>query len=275
VDLGPYDNVAPNPLTTQTLGTSVFPTRVDMQWQAVLDNPTGTGIAYYEVFRNGALIGETTVPIYQDSAVAASTAYSYTISAVDFHWNSTSMAFNITTPPAGAIEAREIGVRPTGAYWGGAGEQIDMRSMNLNLTVPLVKAVGRGSWGVGFNLMYNSQNWRQDPGGTWNLGRDVGYGYGWQLQVGSITPVYAGYYTFDHWVFTDGTGAEYKLNNLGANGVWTSSESVFVWFDTNTNRLYFRDGSFWVFSCISGGSEQDAGTYYPTMMEDTNGNQLS
>jgi len=40
-------------------------------------------------------------------------------------------------------------------------------------------------------------------------------------------------------------------------------------------RLYFRDGSFWVLGCTSAGTEQDAGTMYPTVMEDTNGNQLS
>ncbi len=60
-------------------------------------------------------------------------------------------------------------MRPTGSYWGGAGEQIDMRSGNLNFTVPLFKVNGRG-WTVPFNLTYNSQVWRQDPGGTWNFG---------------------------------------------------------------------------------------------------------
>ena len=53
-----------------------------------------------------------------------------------------------------------------------------MRSGNLNFTIPLLKVKGRG-WNVPFNLSYNSQNWRHDSGGTWNLGRDRGYGYGW------------------------------------------------------------------------------------------------
>jgi hypothetical protein len=47
--------------------------------------------------------------------------------------------------------------------------------------------IGRGGWGVGLNLTYNSQNWRSDPGGIWNLGHDVGYGYGWRLLAGAIT----------------------------------------------------------------------------------------
>ena len=57
--------------------------------------------------------------------------------------------------------------------------------------MPLVKAMGHGGWSVGFNLTYNSQNWRQDPGGTWQLGEDVGYGYGWKLLAGSLLPLMA------------------------------------------------------------------------------------
>jgi hypothetical protein len=38
-----------------------------------------------------------------------------------------------------------------------------MRSGNLNYTMPLMNSLGRGGWGVSFNLMYDSQNWREDP----------------------------------------------------------------------------------------------------------------
>ncbi len=100
------------------------------------------------------------------------------------------------------------GARPTGNYWGGGGEQINMLSRNLNFTTPLIKPQGRGGWGVGFNLSYNSQNWRKDPGAIRQLGRDVGYGYGWKVQAGSLTPVYSGYLTLHHLLIIDSTGAE-------------------------------------------------------------------
>jgi hypothetical protein len=48
-------------------------------------------------------------------------------------------------------------MRSTGSYWGGAGEQIDLLSGNLNFTLPLVRAMGRGGWGVTFAASYNSQ----------------------------------------------------------------------------------------------------------------------
>jgi hypothetical protein len=36
-----------------------------------------------------------------------------------------------------------------------------MRSGNVNYSIPLIKARARG-WSAGFNLTYNSQNWRSD-----------------------------------------------------------------------------------------------------------------
>src|SRR5271154_1090219 len=185
------------------------------------------------------------------------------IQAQDYHYNVTSVQITVTTPVSGAIDPRQVGVRPTGTYWGGGGEELDMRSGNLNFSVPLIKAMSRGGWGVGFNLSYNSQNWRQDPGGTWQRGRDIGYGYGWKLLAGSLTPVYSSYYDIDHYLFIDATGAEYRLN-VNNSGVWSSQESIYVYYDSNAAILHFRDGSFWSMGCISAGNEQDAGTLYPT-----------
>ena len=132
---------------------------------------------------------------------------------------------------------------------------------------------------MGINLSYNSQNWREDPGGIWQLGADTGYGYGWKLQAGSLTPVYQDYWNIHHWLFIDSTGAEYKLNQFNS-GVWTSVEGIYLTFDPNitgspgSTHLYFPDGSFWELNALSAGTEPDAGTYYPSLMQDTNGNQI-
>jgi hypothetical protein len=66
--------------------------------------------------------------------------------------------------------------------------------------------------------------------------------------------------------------AEYRLD-INNNGVWTSRET-YVWYDSNAQRLYFADGSFWFMGAQSAGTEEDAGTMYPTFMQDSNGNQL-
>src|SRR5581483_6765710 len=100
----------------------------------------------------------------------------------------------------------------TGSYWGGLGEQIDTRSGNLNFSLPLLTALSRGS-NLKLGLSYNSQNlWEDASGSDWNLGQDVGYGYGWKLQIGSLTPYYdavSGNLSF--YLLEESTGAQYHL----------------------------------------------------------------
>src|SRR5207253_9703304 len=108
--------------------------------------------------------------------------------------------------------------------------------------------------------------------GTSLLGKDVGYGLGWKLMAGAITPIWSTS-QLDYYLFTDSSGAEYRLDQNNG-GVWTSQEGVYVSFDQTTYRLYFADGSYWEMFCFSMGVEPDAGTIYPTAMFDTNGNSI-
>jgi RHS repeat-associated protein len=273
VALGSVDLVSPAPPLATSIRTSAVPNRIELQWQGADDGTDGIGVAYYLVQRTGGFSRLMRSPELTDDTVSASTPYSYAMYSIDFHGNwSTATTFSITTPGTGAIDARRIGVRPTGAYWGGAGEQIDVRSGNLNFTLPLVKAMGRGGTGVTFALSYNSQVWRQEEGVTWKLGADTGYGFGWRLQAGSIAPSWSDYYTLNHYVYMDATGAEYRLD-INTNGVWTSSEGIYLSYEEATQRLYAPDGSFWVMGAVSSGAEEDAGTRYPTVIQDFNGNQ--
>ncbi|HUD97980.1 MAG TPA: hypothetical protein VMR62_00290, partial [Bryobacteraceae bacterium] len=105
------------------------------------------------------------------------------------------------------------------------------------------------------------------------LNADTGFGFGWQLMLGSVMPVYTGSGVVAYYVYTDSTGAQYFLTQNNS-GIWSSTASVYVWYDSNQNRVYFRNGAFWVMGCVSTGGEQDAGTLYPTIVEDTNGNQI-
>ena len=49
--------------------------------------------------------------------------------------------------------ARRVGVRPTGAFWGAAGEQIDLLSGTPEFALPLIKAQSRGGWSATFMLL--------------------------------------------------------------------------------------------------------------------------
>ncbi|MFN7921463.1 MAG: RHS repeat-associated core domain-containing protein [Bryobacteraceae bacterium] len=275
--LGPLDSVAPPAPDPNLFATLPDPTEIKFRWQTVADDqPNGVGVALYTFFRwNGSTwvwVGSSDTPEWTDPGLSPSTTYTYIIFASDFHNNFSSVQLAITTPASTARNPRQIGLRPTGAYWGAAGEQIDMRSGNLNFTVPVVRAQGRGGSGVGFALNYNSQQWTYHNGRTWKFGRDVGYGFGWRLLAGSITPVWSGAWALNHFIFTDSTGAEYKLD-VNTGGVWTSRDATYVSYDSNANRLYFNNGSFWEMGAASGGTEQDAGTRYPTLAQDSNGNQ--
>jgi RHS repeat-associated protein len=281
VDLGHLDSTPPNAISSGSIGVSAFSNHVDLQWPAGTDDTNGSGVYDYEIYRNGGLVGTTTGLTFSDASVSPHTAYTYTLNVVDFHGNATGTNFNVTTPavqttgpfPSATPEGRRVGVRATGAYWGASGENIDVRSSNLNFTLPLISAKARNGWGVNFALSYNSQNWRHDSGGNWKFANDVGYGWGWRLMAGSITPVYSDPYTVSYYLFTDSTGAEYRLDQNSSN-VWSSKESVYVYYDANASRLYFRDGSFWYLGCTSAASEADSGVLYPTLMEDSNGNQI-
>ena len=72
----------------------------------------------------------------------------------------------------------------------------------------------------------------------------------------------------------DGGGAEYRLDRWNATArTWTSKE-LFLTYEEDTKRLRMNDGTFWVMNAEASEGEEDAGTRYPTLMQDTNGNQI-
>ena len=44
---------------------------------------------------------------------------------------------------------------------------------------------------------------------------------------------------------------------------------------TSPGRLYFPSGVYWAMGCVAATGEPDAGTRYPTLMQDTNGNYIA
>ena len=245
---------------------------MDLQWTAATDNGGGSGVFQYRIYRNGVFIGTSRGLTYTDAAVAANASYTYTVTTEDFHGNEgAGVAKAVTNTPN---NISQIGVRPLGSYWGGGGENIDMRSGNVNYTMGMLRAQGRAGLAIGLALSYNSQVWRYGDGMSWNLGTDVGYGYGWKLMAGSIFPVYASG-AVSYYIFTDATGADYRLDVPSSGHYWSREGSYHLHFDPATNRLHFNDGSFWQMDAISSAGEPDAGTRYPTRAVDRNGNRLS
>ena len=273
LQIGLVDRTAPPAVDAQAIRVSALPREVAFRWNASADDMNGIGLAGYTVSRDGVYLGSTATPTFTDETVRVGTNCTYTINAYDQHGNTSPPTSFTVSVPASPPDQRRVGARGLGSYWGAGGEQIDLLSGNLNFSIPVFTAVARGGWSVPFALSYNSQIWRQDAAGTWLNGYDTGFGLGWKLQAGSLAPIYFGSNGLQFLVYTDATGAEYRLDQNN-NGVWTSREGTYVAWDSNVGRLYFPDGSFWVMGSESASTEPDAGTLYPTLIQDTNGNQL-
>jgi len=59
-------------------------------------------------------------------------------------------------PPKEWGGSERVGIRPNGTYWGGHGESIDVLAGNLNYSMPLAIAGGRGV-NIKVTCSYNSQ----------------------------------------------------------------------------------------------------------------------
>lgn len=112
---------SPEPSPTQTAdttapstpsgvsATAVSASQVDVAWSASTDD---TGVAGYRVLRDGAQVAEVTTTSFSDRTVAASTTYSYSVTAFDAAGNvsAASAPVSVTTPaapePSGAIALR-------------------------------------------------------------------------------------------------------------------------------------------------------------------------
>jgi hypothetical protein len=278
VNAGVYARDTTSPSGLGALSVSAAPSQVDLQWGSVSDG-NGIGVWNYWVYRNNVFIGSTEQPAFTDTTVSPSTTYSYQVTVKDYHVNyGTTSGISIATPASGSGEPRRVGVRANGAYWGGGNEQIDMRSGNLNVTLPLVTTQARAGKTTTIALSYNSQFWRKDDAGLRAVpGDDVGLGLGWRLMAGALTPYWSSYYTVHHYVFTDATGAAYALDAQttlysGGPTVWASKDGANIWYNPATNQLQFPDGSYWVMGQLAGSWTASAGTRYPTKIQDSNGN---
>ena len=313
VQLGIIQRAAPAAVDSHTLAVSAFPRHVDLQWKPATAASTSIGFAGYWIYRDGLYFRRTKATTFFDETVSPGEQHTYAVYSVDQHYNFSSAASVTVTvppfatltgtppplpggvhlpsaaprtagmkrelepltappPPNGAFDPRRVGVMALGSYWGTAGEQIDTLSRNLNFSVPLAKPISAGGWSAPFGLSYNSQMWRRDSAATWLIGQDVGYGLGWKVQAGAVVPIWSNSQIV-YYLYVDSTGAEYRLDHVTNGYLWTSTMGTYVTFDATACQLHFTDGSFWTLGSVSV-DLQDNGTLYPTIMEDSNGNQI-
>ncbi|MBN1330098.1 MAG: S8 family serine peptidase [Candidatus Heimdallarchaeota archaeon] len=79
---GGGDTTPPAKVTGLT-ATAISSSQINLAWTANSESD----LSYYKIYRNGAYIGQTTTNSYSDTGLAASTTYSYRVSAVDTSGN--------------------------------------------------------------------------------------------------------------------------------------------------------------------------------------------
>ena len=103
--LAPPDTTPPS-VPTGLAVTTTTTSSVSLSWKASTDN---VGVTGYKIFRAGVQVGTSTAVSYTDSGLAASTTYSYTVSAFDAAGNNsapsaalqaTTLTPKDTTPPS-------------------------------------------------------------------------------------------------------------------------------------------------------------------------------
>jgi chitodextrinase len=99
----PPPDTTPPSVPTSLAATAANSAQVNISWHASTDN---VGVTEYKIYRNGSTTALATIAApatsYQDDAVSAATAYSYTVTALDAAGNQSakSSAANVTTPAA-------------------------------------------------------------------------------------------------------------------------------------------------------------------------------
>ena len=135
-------NITVNPVTTPDTtapsvpaglsAPSVTSSSVTLTWTASTDNAGGSGIAGYDVYRNGSLVGSPTSVGYTDSGLSAATAYNYRVRARDNAGNASAQGTQIsatTSPGGGGGNKRVLGYF---AQWGIYGRNYRVKNIDTS-----------------------------------------------------------------------------------------------------------------------------------------------
>ena len=104
------DSIAPG-VPTALATSAQSDASISLQWNASSDNVGGSGIAGYDVYRNGSIAGSTTSASYTDTGLVSATGYSYTVRARDKAGNASaqSAALVAATTAGGTATKRVLG----------------------------------------------------------------------------------------------------------------------------------------------------------------------
>ena len=153
----PADSTPPSaPSNVKVTGTTS--SSVSLSWSASTDN---VGVTGYQVFRGGTQVGTTTGTSFTDTGLAASTQYSYTVTATDAAGN--------TSTPSSAVAATTQASTGGGSGTGCTATYADTNDwgngFTATVTVTNTGSAATNSWKVSWTFGGN-----QTITNTWNAG---------------------------------------------------------------------------------------------------------
>jgi chitinase len=104
------DTIAPS-VPTGLAVSAQGETSLSLRWDPSSDNIGGSGVAGYDVFRDGRLVAGVTGTGYSDSGLVAASSYSYAVRSRDHAGNASALSASLvaSTTAAGTTAARVVG----------------------------------------------------------------------------------------------------------------------------------------------------------------------
>lgn len=194
------DTTAPS-VPTGLAATNRGPRSIQLAWNASTDNAGGSGVAGYDVYRNGSLVGSPTGTGFSDTALSPNTAYRYRVRARDAAGNASAQGTEITastTADTGGGGKKVIGYFVQWGIYGrnyrvkniqDSGSAAKMTHINyafgnvrnnrceVGVTVPSNEATGAGgdafadytkAFAAGESVSGAADTWDQPLRGNWN-----------------------------------------------------------------------------------------------------------
>lgn len=134
VDAGPIDDDTPPSIPTGLQATASTAASITLAWEASQDNAGGSGVAGYDVYRNGNLAGSPTSTGYTDGALTADTAYTYSVRARDNAGNASDLSPEVVASTAPAGSGGDGGKYVIGYFtqWGIYGRNYQVRDIETS-----------------------------------------------------------------------------------------------------------------------------------------------
>nr|WP_323137519.1 glycosyl hydrolase family 18 protein [Dyella subtropica] len=157
-------DTTPPSVPTGLASTSQTATTISLSWTASTDEAGGSGMAGYDVYRGGTLVGSTSATSYTDTGLTANTSYSYTVRARDNAGNASaqSTAISVKTAASGGGGG---GKRVLGYFtqWGIYGRNYQVKNIDTSGSAAVLTHINYAFGNVRNNICEVGVTQASDP----------------------------------------------------------------------------------------------------------------